>query len=191
MGREKRRKSHTLAFLLPITPRAPLERDRERRLGTSQIQNSLELWTPCCGFRTSGTGLRISWQWNLDYRFQSLVAFRIPQAKISRIPETGLPSILLTRRKIGLSVNLQSWTKVLGTVLQYSYFSRFPLKTVHLFRNFLAVLPPPTLYKVETRKKFWIHASNIVCGVRGGVGPVWIGKRPRNSNVSQDFCPWL
>ena len=30
------------------------------------------------------------------------------------------------------------------------------------FRNFLAVLPPPTLYKVETRKKFWIHASSIV-----------------------------
>ena len=49
----------------------------------------------------------------------------------------------------------QSWTKVLGTVLQYSYFSvisRFPLKTVHPFRNFLEVLPPPTLYKVETRK---------------------------------------
>ena len=37
------------------------------------------------------------------------------------------------------------------------------------FRKFLAVLPSPTLYKVETRKKFWIHASNIVCGVRGGV----------------------
>ena len=111
------------------------------------------MWIPCCGFQTSGTGLRISWQWNLDYRFQSLVGFRIPQAKISRIPETGLRSILLTRRKIGLSVNLQSWTKVLGTVLQYSYFSWFPLKTVHLFRNFLAVLPSPTLYKVETRKK--------------------------------------
>ena len=30
---------------------------------------------------------------------------------------------------------------------------RFPLKTVQRFRNFLAVLPPPTLYKVETRKK--------------------------------------
>ena len=66
-------------------------------------------------------------------------------------------------------------TKVLGTVLQYSYFSvisRFPLKTAHPFQNLLAVLPPPTLYKVETLKKFWIHASNIVCGVRGGVGPV-------------------
>ena len=34
----------------------------------------------------------------------------------------------------------------LGTVLQYSYFfchSRFPLKTVHPFCNFLVVLPPP------------------------------------------------
>ena len=52
--------------------------------------------------------------------------------------------------------NLQSWTKVLGTVLQYSYFSvisRFHHKTVHPFRKFLAVLPPSALYKVETRKK--------------------------------------
>ena len=76
------------------------------------------------------------------------------------------------KRKMNGKKELQSWTKVRGTVLQYSYFSvisRFPLKTVHPFRNFLAVLPPPTLYKVETRKKFWIHASNIVCGVRGGV----------------------
>ena len=68
-------------------------------------------------------------------------------------------------------IKLQSWTKVLGTVLRYSYFSvicRFPLKTVHHFLNFLAVLPPPTLYKVEleTQNKFRIHASNIVCGVR-------------------------
>ena len=63
-------------------------------------------------------------------------------------------------------------------------------ETEHSFRNFLAVLPPH-LYKVETRKKFWIHASNIVCRVRGGVGPVWIGKRPMNAKVSQDFCPWL
>ena len=38
---------------------------------------------------------------------------------------------------------------------------------MHPFRNFLAVLPLPTLYKAESPKKFWIHASNIVCGVRG------------------------
>ena len=44
--------------------------------------------------------------------------------------------------------------KVLGTALQYSYLSvisRFPLKTVHPFRKFLPVLPPPTLYKVEKK----------------------------------------
>ena len=35
--------------------------------------------------------------------------------------------------------------------------SGFLHKTVHLFRNFLAVLPPPTLYgyNAETRKTFW------------------------------------
>ena len=49
---------------------------------------------------------------------------------------------------------------VLGTVLRYSYISVicwFPLKTVHPFRKFLAVLPPPTIYKVETRKKIVQH----------------------------------
>ena len=49
----------------------------------------------------------------------------------------------------GILRYLQSWTKVLGTVLQYSYFSvisRSPLKAVHPFRNFLAVLPPPPPY---------------------------------------------
>ena len=57
---------------------------------------------------------------------------------------------------------------------------------MHLSRNFLAVLlPPSSLYKVETRKKFWIHASNIVWGVKGRVGPVRIGKRSRNASVSR------
>ena len=49
------------------------------------------------------------------------------------------------------------------------------------FRNFLAVLPPSTLYKVETRKKFWIHASNIVLGVRGGVWTCVNWKTPQKS----------
>ena len=59
--------------------------------------------------------------------------------------------------------------------MQYSYFSvisGLPYKTERSFRNFLAVLPPSTLYKVETGKKFWIYTSNFVCGVRGGVGLV-------------------
>ena len=59
----------------------------------------------------------------------------------------------------------------------FSVISRFPLKTVQRFRNFLAVRPPPPYTKLKLGKKFWIHASNIVCGVRVGVGPVWIGKR--------------
>ena len=95
--------------------------------------------------------------------------------KIEIIPLSLADDTLICFSRIRLFHNLQSWTKVLGTVLQYSYFSvisQFPLKTVHYFRNFIAVLPPSTLYKVEIRKQFWIHASNIVCGVRGGVGPV-------------------
>ena len=91
--------------------------------------------------------------------------------------------------------SLQSWTKVLGTVLQYSYFSvisRFPLKTVHHFGNFLAVLPPFTLaIQSWNSKKILDTRPTLFVGVRGGVGLVWIGKRPTNAKVSQDFCPWL
>ena len=50
---------------------------------------------------------------------------------------------------------LQSWTKVLGTVLQYSYFSvisRFPLKTVHPFRIFLQFSLPPPYTKLKLGK---------------------------------------
>ena len=89
---------------------------------------------------------------------------------------------------------LQSLTKVLVIVLQYSYFSvisRFPLKTVEPFQNFFAVLPPPTKCKAKIRNEFWINASNNVCGARAEFGPVWIGKHPRNAKVSQDFWPWL
>ena len=42
--------------------------------------------------------------------------------------------------------SLQSWTKALGTVLQYSYFSvisRFPVKTVHTFQNCSSPSPHP------------------------------------------------
>ena len=65
------------------------------------------------------------------------------------------------------------------------------LKQCSVFEIFLQFSLPPPYTKLKLGKKLWIHASNIVCGVRGGVGPVWIGKRPRNAKVSQDFCPWL
>ena len=72
--------------------------------------------------------------------------------------------------------NLQLWTNVLGTVMQYSHFSvvsGFPYKTVHPLRNFLAVLfpIPANLYKVEIRGKFWIHAPNICSW---GEGRGWV-----------------
>ena len=65
------------------------------------------------------------------------------------------------------------------------------LKQCILFEIFLQFSLPQPYTELKLGKKFWMHASNIVCGVRGGVGPVWIGKRPRNAKVSQDFCPWF
>ena len=54
---------------------------------------------------------------------------------------------------------------------------------MHPFRNFLAVLPPPPYTKLKLVKKVWIHESNVVWGLRGGVGPMRIGKHPRNASV--------
>ena len=54
------------------------------------------------------------------------------------------------------TAKLQSWTKVLEKVMQYSHFSvisGFLHNKLHPFRNFIAVLPPPNLCKVENRKK--------------------------------------
>ena len=66
----------------------------------------------------------------------------------------------------------------------FCYFS-VPSLTLHPSRNFLAVLPSPTLYKVETRKKFWIHASHIVCGVKGGV----LDLCELENNLEMQKCP--
>ena len=65
------------------------------------------------------------------------------------------------------TAQLQSWTKVLGTVLQYSYFSvisRFPLKTVHPFRNFLVVLPPPHYKKLKLGKNSGYTRPTLFAG---------------------------
>ena len=66
--------------------------------------------------------------------------------------------------------------KVLGTALKYldfSVISGFPLKTVHPSRNLLAVLSLPPPYTKLKLGKFWIHSSNIVCGVRGSTCVNW------------------
>ena len=57
------------------------------------------------------------------------------------------------------------------------------------FSKFSLSFPSPTLYKIEThkkKKKIWIHESNVVCWLRGEVGLMWIGKRPRNEK-----CPTI
>ena len=71
-------------------------------------------------------------------------------------------------------------------ILYFSVISRFPLKTV-LFEIFLQFSLPPPYTKLKLEKKFWIHASNTVCGVREGVGPVWIGKRLETHKCPKTF----
>ena len=53
-------------------------------------------------------------------------------------------------------------------------------KTVQPFRKDMSVLPPSTLYNVETWK-FWLQASNAVCGVE--VGMCHLKKSPQKQIV--------
>ena len=66
------------------------------------------------------------------------------------------------QKSLGQYCDIHIFLPFLGSLLKQCIF----------FEILLQFSLPPTLYKDETRKKFWIHASNIVCGVRGGVGPV-------------------
>ena len=64
------------------------------------------------------------------------------------------------------------------------------LKQCIIFEMFLQFCVSPTLYKVETRKRFWIHASNIICGVRGGVVDLYeLEKAPKTRKCPKTFCP--
>ena len=68
------------------------------------------------------------------------------------------------------------------------------LKRFILFENFSQFSLPPTLYKDENRKKIPdIRVQHCLWGGGGGggLGPVWIGKRPRNAKVSQDLLSMI
>ena len=72
----------------------------------------------------------------------------------------------------------------------FIFFCHFSVPSTQciLFEIFFAVLPPPTQLGNNSG---YTRPTLIVWGVRGGVGPVCICKRPRNVKVSQDFCPRL
>ena len=81
-----------------------------------------------------------------------------------------------------IKVNLQSWTKVLGTVMQYSYFfchSGSLVKQCILFEIFLQFSLP---YPIQRKNSgLWGEGKGRWACVN------W--KTPRNAKVSQDFCP--
>ena len=66
------------------------------------------------------------------------------------------------QKSLGQYCNIHIFLSFLGSLL----------KQCILFEIFLQFSLPPPYTKLKLGKKFWIHASNIVCGVRGGAGPV-------------------
>ena len=84
----------------------------------------------------------------------------------------------------------QSWTKVLGTVLQYSYFSvisRFPLKRVHPFRNFLAVIPPPPYTKLKLGKNSGYTRPTLLVGWGEGLDLCEMENSPETQKCPKTF----
>ena len=70
----------------------------------------------------------------------------------------------------------------------FSVISRFPLKTVHSFRNFLAVLPPPPYTKLKLRNNSGYTRPTLFVRWREGLDLSELENAPE-MQVSQDFCP--
>ena len=104
-----------------------------------------------------------------------------------------VPPILKVRVHIDIvcySYYLQSWTKVLGRAMQYSFFFVILgslIKQCILFKiKFSCSSPSPTLYKVETLDK---RVQRCLWGE--GRGWTCVNWKCPEMQVSQDFCPWL
>ena len=84
-----------------------------------------------------------------------------------------------------------SRVKVLGTAIQYSWFSVIsgcPHKTVQNVLQFSLPLPYTKL-KLGKNSGYTRPTCSLWGG--GGVGHVWFKESPTNTNMLQDFCPWL
>ena len=69
----------------------------------------------------------------------------------------------------------------------FSVISLFPLRTAHSFRNFLPVLPPPTLYKVETRKNSGYTRPTLFVGWGEGLDLCELENAPEMQKCPKTF----
>ena len=96
---------------------------------------------------------------------------------------------------------LQSWAKVVGTLMQYNELSvilqlKLEKCTAILWKRVVVPLPPPTQCNVENQKKI-AGPSFEHCLWGGGQGRAvtllvrHVCKSTKRANLSQDFCAWL
>ena len=95
-------------------------------------------------------------------------------------------------------VDLQSWTKVLGTVLQYSYFSvisRSLLKQCILFKIFLQFCLPPPYTKLKLWKNSGYTHPTLFEGWGEGLGLCQLENAPEMQKCPKTFVhdcsPWI
>ena len=72
----------------------------------------------------------------------------------------------------------KGWKKI-TFILPSSTLDRRPVHRLCILFEIVLQFSLPTLFKVETWKKFWIYVSNFVCGLRGGFGSCVNWKTPQ------------
>ena len=107
--------------------------------------------------------------------------------------DTGLPHGALPGRVSAMACDKKTYNPGQTSLGQYcnihifSVISWFPLKTVHPFQNFLAVLPPPTLYKVETRKNSGYTRPTLCVGWGEGLDLCELENAPEMQKCPKTF----
>ena len=119
---------------------------------------------------------------NVEEIVSKVIIIACDHLLVSKMPKTRRKSEenrLFQKTRIQTILDKSPWDST-AIFIFFCYFS-VPSLNSAAFSKFSCSSPSPHP----------IQSWNIVFGVRGGVGPVWIGKRPRNAKVFQDFCSWL
>ena len=138
---------------------------------TSQFSQTFQFRDETPRFNHLISSIIVQWSWKLLYL--KLVTLRRLIWFQDYAPSLYSP---------GHQCSIQSFLYFLGTLINqrilFDNCSRFSL-------------PLPCTCIVETRNKFWILASNVVCGAGGVAGHGELKKSPTNANLSRDFYSWL
>ena len=109
-------------------------------------------------------------------------------SKLVFVSQISTPFLLIDYLPTATIMDKSSWER--NEIFIFSVILVSLIKQCILLEIISQSSLPLPYTKLKVGKKFWIHVSNIVCGVRGGVGPGWIGKRPKMPKCPKTFVGW-